>query len=341
MLLNYKYAFDESNELINIEEVDKKNKGKYFCLDCGNELIARKGEIKVHHFSHKAQFNCNYESYLHKLAKYKFYKEYTNCLQKNIPFGFQYNLRRTCTTCKEINPINSICEIKGILRTFDLTKTFDKITIEKGFSGFVADILLESTKSDHVIFIEFAVKHDCEITKKESGIRIIEFKVQSEDDLNFIDQRFIPYKSEKNSLFSFKIPHDFKEIFNLKQCAKKYHVFTVSLNGNCGIDRLSTYKLSKSKANELLYLKILKHDPDTYLKIDDFESEVVDASMLGINVKDCFACRFSVINYNYNCGYRDPFQFCKKHKAIIDQTLNAKECRNFWRLERIIQNESH
>lgn len=39
------------------------------CLDCGKPLVARKGKIKTHHYSHKSVSDCQGETILHKLGK--------------------------------------------------------------------------------------------------------------------------------------------------------------------------------------------------------------------------------------------------------------------------------
>lgn len=61
-----------SDELVNANTVER-NKGPFICLECGEDLILRRGEIKQAHFAHKAS-NDNLcgggvETYEHLLAK--------------------------------------------------------------------------------------------------------------------------------------------------------------------------------------------------------------------------------------------------------------------------------
>lgn len=65
-------ALDENNKLVNIEHVKRGLACQCTCFECGEGVIARKGEIKEHHFAHasnKASCTINPESVLHKYAK--------------------------------------------------------------------------------------------------------------------------------------------------------------------------------------------------------------------------------------------------------------------------------
>ncbi len=50
-------ALDINGKRIHIDQSHVKE--KYFCPECGEELIIKKGKIKVHHFAHKANSQCN------------------------------------------------------------------------------------------------------------------------------------------------------------------------------------------------------------------------------------------------------------------------------------------
>jgi hypothetical protein len=75
---------------------DKNN--KYICPDCKKDVILRKGNIRVHHFSHYASENpCMYyerpgESQIHKDAKM--------ALKTILQRGNDIHLLRTCIGCK-------------------------------------------------------------------------------------------------------------------------------------------------------------------------------------------------------------------------------------------------
>lgn len=54
------YGLDDKNNKVCIDDAVKTN--KYYCLECGEELILKKGAIKVHHFAHKSTENCLYSN---------------------------------------------------------------------------------------------------------------------------------------------------------------------------------------------------------------------------------------------------------------------------------------
>jgi len=63
---------DENKKLVDIKDVERGLACQCTCFECGETVIARKGEIKEHHFAHasnKESCTINPESVLHKYAK--------------------------------------------------------------------------------------------------------------------------------------------------------------------------------------------------------------------------------------------------------------------------------
>ena len=50
-------AYNKDKKKIHINNTNQNE--KYYCLTCGEELCIKKGNIKVHHFSHKSKTNCD------------------------------------------------------------------------------------------------------------------------------------------------------------------------------------------------------------------------------------------------------------------------------------------
>ena len=70
--IKYHYALNKNGDIVDIADVDKENRKaqRFFCINCGAEMIPKLGKFKVRHFAHKAETpDCNSETYLHKLAK--------------------------------------------------------------------------------------------------------------------------------------------------------------------------------------------------------------------------------------------------------------------------------
>lgn len=68
MLSNFRnFAIDIDGNLVDINNATKDK--EYYCIECGNQLNIRDGEIRVKHFYHLTIVECNNESYLHKVYK--------------------------------------------------------------------------------------------------------------------------------------------------------------------------------------------------------------------------------------------------------------------------------
>lgn len=327
------FAFNNKNELVNINNVDKKQKENYFCINCGDEMIARKGKIKAHHFSHKIKA-CSYESYLHKLAKLKFYLSYSKCLVNNDSFHLEYFIDQKCTSCLDNFNIN--CDFKNTSRLFDLTKTFNQIDIEKGVNGFIADILLSSTKTNEKILVEFAVKHFCSAEKKMSGLRIIEIPIENENNLDFLKYKSLTQQNVNFQLINFKNKSITKNIFKPHECKNHHFLFRIDENGKAySYSAQMRVILSDLYSHKYSYFEIIK-DVDSYDEPEYFIDLVKKASHKGIKVMNCHACKFLKPNRS---RLVDSAWFCTKHKAGI---LNSNyACEKLWRIDKPVANNGY
>jgi len=203
--IKYQYAKDSEGLLININELNKNYIGKYFCLTCGNELLTKCGDERVHHFAHKNDVNnCSKETYLHELGKKIFYNTYMQCINENETF---YVLPSLFTN------INKICKYYGIIKTdeciiknipkLDLVSIFKKIELERKYNNFVPDITLINNDNE-VIFIEIYVTHPCEKEKIDSKIKIIEINIKDEKDIGLILGKILSENNEKIRYYNFE-----------------------------------------------------------------------------------------------------------------------------------------
>ena len=199
-MIKFHYASENTKygKIINISDVDAAHRAKhYYCISCGNEMIAALGKKNVHHFRHKSGESCGWETYLHKLGK-KLIKEK---FESNEHFYISYNVAHICD-------VSELCKIKKdhfgkITCIGEKSRTFDLKEVESTYRNFRADLKLSSKEHPErrPIFIEISVTHDCEKEKINSGIRIIELKVKEEADLLELlseskDIRFYNFKKE-------------------------------------------------------------------------------------------------------------------------------------------------
>jgi len=203
-MIKYQYAKDKNGNLIDINNLNKKNRNQvsYFCIGCSNELIARLGKIKVHHFSHKKEVNCSGETYLHLLGKQLFYDNYLECLKTNAPFNIEFYQKRVCNHYEQ--DLDVKCKLEKSVVKFDLTQHFDKISIEEREGSFIADIMLTSKSEKDKIFIEIAVTHLSAEQKLNSKYRIIEITVDSEEDFEPIKSKYLSINNSKIKFKNFK-----------------------------------------------------------------------------------------------------------------------------------------
>ena len=190
--VKYHFARNSFGEIIDIKDVQKGEKTTFYCIECGDEMSAVLGDKREHHFRHKNS-KCSYESYLHKLGKERLKKLF----DESEKFEIHCNVSYKCNVDCELNCREKISHsVKIIPQIFDLKFFYDKCETEKEYKGYVADLLLSSSKFPNLapLFLEIAYKHDCEQEKLDSGIKIIEFKINDDSDLDFT----LPLKEEFN-----------------------------------------------------------------------------------------------------------------------------------------------
>ena len=179
----YSFALDSENNIISIKEAIKSN--SYYCPHCGGLMIPRKGKIYREHFAHKTNPNisCSYETYLHKIAKTRISK----CFLESETFNICFNQHTNCNVAN--CPLNKCkpCSWEEP-KTFNLKQYYDTCCLEKGIDEFIADILLTSSTNKNLppVLIEIFVTHQSTDEKINSSYRIIEIKIQSEDDIDKI-----------------------------------------------------------------------------------------------------------------------------------------------------------
>lgn len=173
------FALDENNNIIDIRNTYNVSEQQYFCPHCHNEMIAKRGNIRQWHFAHKTD-KCSYDSYLHSVAE----KMIMDWFNQNESIFLEMDAYERCNNydvCKF--RMDEFCSGRITVK-HNLKKYYSRCAQERGYEGFIADLLCESEKEPtSPIFIEIFVTHECSPEKKESGIRIIEFHIQSEQDI--------------------------------------------------------------------------------------------------------------------------------------------------------------
>lgn len=152
------YALKDDN-IVSIDEVQSGKNCGCVCPACGDELIARKGEKRMHHFAHRSNEDCEYgyESSLHLAAK--------DILSRSKKMVIPPIYVEFPQSGKPKELISMEREI-----------SIDDVELEKRFDTIIPDIVVYS--GDKYFFIEIYVSHPIDDEKleklKEKNISTIE-----------------------------------------------------------------------------------------------------------------------------------------------------------------------
>ena len=188
------YALKDGN-IVSIDDVPSGKECGCVCPACGDELIARKGQKRMHHFAHRSNEDCEYgyESSLHLAAK-----DILSRSKKMVipPIYVEFP--------QSGKPKELISKERKI--------PIDDVELEKRFDDIIPDIVVYS--GDKYFFIEIYVTHPIDDEKlkklKEKNISTIEIDLSkikrdiSVEELSDILLKTSPQKSWKYNAVSGK-----------------------------------------------------------------------------------------------------------------------------------------
>ena len=164
------FAYKENTkEIVHIDEVENGNNCNCVCISCGNQLTAKQGKIKKHHFAHRHETNCagSHETLLHLLAKEVIKEERELYLPELI---IQSNNLKSIYTKEKI--------------FFNKKLNLHNIKIEKKEGDIQPDLSADIVYNDekYKIYIEVGVTHFVEEEKKkyikDNNINCIEINLK-------------------------------------------------------------------------------------------------------------------------------------------------------------------
>lgn len=308
-LNRYRYALCNGH-VVNIDEVTKESRksSKFTCLGCGHEMVAALGEVREHHFKHKNNENCSNETYLHNLAKKKIKDVFDKCEH----FYIYYNALNACE-------LLSGCPFRFCKKDFkwhlDLKKYFDTCEIEKVCGKFRPDILLtHSEYPKRKLFIEINVNHPCSEDKLNSGFRIIEIDVSSEQTIIYpFDEEF-----EHVHFFNFDLK---REITPSKKVERFSLIAEDENNKQSKQDSIDCCQFNSHLPNALLDIIIKKTNDKISLDL----LGLAQAMIHGTHVRHCGFCNNRwrcVVPYDKNITDTDG------NKKVIHCSVKPDELSN-------------
>lgn len=184
--IQYAYALDSQGALTHISDAQRSH--AYTCPGCKSPLTPVLGEINAKHFRHSEEC-CVLETYLHKCAKEAFFYRYQQALSCGMPISLELERQVFCnvSVLALAGDETRRC-LKTVSARYNLTQFFDQVELEKHdkVTGLRPDVMLCDAAGERRCYVEICVTHPCSQEKIETGIPILEFKVQSATDIQML-----------------------------------------------------------------------------------------------------------------------------------------------------------
>ena len=142
-MIQYPYALDGNGQ---IRHIGERSPSPYSCVSCEEPMIARRGPINAHHFSHKVT-QCDPDRALHDIAQALIMSAYTEAKEK----GQRYYASFLCPRCKR-NVKHNLVRSGRLIRK-------EKADLIKGTRP---DLTLIEANGRPAALIEVVVTHDLE-----------------------------------------------------------------------------------------------------------------------------------------------------------------------------------
>ena len=281
----HRYAYNAHGDLVDIRQVDAayRKVNTFRCIGCGADMTARLGSVRSSHFAHRTGMelqSCTPETYLHKLAKLALKRKF----ESHGPFEVILPRHIACTrsdSCKFY--LEGECSAWRN-ETIDLKKHYDTCSEERAVGGYVADLLLthSSRKTRPPVLIEVAVTHRCDEAKRNSGLRIIELNVRSEDDIRSLADGAITNRMA--DFMGFKVKTASADLG-----VRRVSRFILYPSGASHVTSVGCGELDARIArNSLMEINV----EGTFARYSPFDYGYVKAREMGFDVKSCIMCRY-------------------------------------------------
>ena len=151
--MNRLYYGIKKGKIVSINDVCSGKECDCICPSCGEQLIAKKGKIKIHHFAHSTLKECEYgyETTLHLLAK-DIIENANHFVLPEEKLSKEYYKQEQAKT-----------KNKSIRNAVEII--IDKVEVELNFDNIKPDIILYSGVKKY--FVEIFVTHKIDNSKRE------------------------------------------------------------------------------------------------------------------------------------------------------------------------------
>ena len=330
--VRYYYALDENNRLISIKDTSEKNK-TFVCPHCKSEMIKKCGQHNAWHFAHKNK-QCDYDKYLHTVAEQRI-MEWFNESEKVIIKTHHFSKCPSYDQCKWRKWKEFLCSKRDLELNHNIKQWYGHAELEKAFvkdgKKFVADIFCHNLKDENnPLFIEINVTHPCEQNKIDSGIKIIEFDIHSEEDIEAIINSPIQ-ESEKTRYHHFHPKETKGQRCDVGLSMQK---FVLMPSMKAFIDQLLCHDIEKRRG--VFELTIENDDSIPYfLQYGGFYAVAMAVANDHFKFNSCTFCKYQAYNEWESSFICTLYKKYGTHKYCNDN--NPAECSFFRKNETVIK----
>lgn len=346
--LKYDWADDEKGNLVNIAAAVSDKVYYHIVTHAPMKVKAVNSKYRRTHFfllnTEPNNENGNNESYYHELGK-RLIKER---FYSDTPLVAKYVVYPQCSITNSCKIKEKLPELKcGDLYYHELilNKEYDTCEEERYYEGFIGDLKLSDSRCTEKppVFIEICYKNPCTDNKKESGIRIIEIKINDEQMVPDILEECFPqndiclkFKEENNPYCLNHIPFVCFYGFDRRQYPRmgrfsvvkddrgrletKYDVMNVTCKTNVIVPN------ENSLIEITMVDDLVRNCYDNWIE----EAMYAVAAKRGLDVKDCRLCYHEIvtkIRVGTPCKLRQKQPYCL-----------AENCSNYQPLPKHIDN---
>lgn len=317
--VKYKYALDEKNRIMSINQANlERNEGhNYHCISCGARMIACFGEVRNQHFAHHDDdIHCGTETYLHMLAKRLIKEKFDRDEQFLVGYYREVKCSEiaTCPFAKEEECFSYKLE------TFDLKEFYDICEEEKPVRNYIADLLLtNSSKPDREpVLLEIQVLHKSTSQKITSGLRIIEIRIKTEEDINSLlsapivenpDAKFGQVRDVET--IGFAKFHGFKKKSLVPEPLEQRSIqrFYLFRSGKAFVTNMDEFKSCRKVSIKDNDKAIFEASIDSFYlgSPSPYEFGYAAARQHGIDLKTCQFCKYHRSGYEVGLGINPIF----------------------------------
>lgn len=325
----FRFAIGRNNKLVDVMDIDRSDRyalGDFFCISCNSSMVAALPKQRKRYFRHKGArpTNCSNESYLHSAAKYMISDAISWSIQNRKPYHLSISTPIICERYFEDFGIR--CDHQNQSHQYDLTQIFDLVDVEGQVEEFSADVLLQSTlKPTEKLLIEIAVTHPCSKEKIESGNRIVELTIKSEDDIKKF-QAGIDLTLENVRHYNLKKPKPKYSICE-ETCSWIAKALFIHETGEATIEVFDVaYLASRARSSGIRYSRYLGRAQDYMEQPNSWDNYVRDCTLEVVmeksDLKSCAICKHVSLNHN-----KVPF-YCNLQRKP-EQPSDANQCSDF------------